>query len=68
MPPELMQRAARAQRPGRPLLGPAAATVDDPASLLDAGPLYAGMCVARISELRPAGELVRALAAAATAA
>lgn len=64
MPVALIQRAARAQRPGMPLLGPAAATVDDPVSLLDAGPLYAGECVARIDDLRPAGDLVRALAGA----
>ena len=64
MPVALIQRAARAQRPGMPLLGPAAATVDDPSSLVDAGPLYAGQCVARIGELRPAAELVRTLAGA----
>lgn len=68
MPVALVQRAARAQRPGMPLLGPAAATVDDPASLLDAGPLYAGECVARIGDLRPAGDLLRALAGAPPAA
>jgi nitronate monooxygenase len=62
VPPALIQRAARAQRPGMPLLGPAAATVDDPTSLVDAGPLYAGQCVARIGDLRPAAELVRTLA------
>ena len=64
MPVGLTQRAARSQRPGMPLLGPAAATVDDPDSLLDAGPLYAGECVARIDELRAAGDLLRALAGA----
>jgi NAD(P)H-dependent flavin oxidoreductase YrpB (nitropropane dioxygenase family) len=62
MPVAVIQRAARSQRPGMPLLGPAAATVDDPASLLDSGPLYAGECVARIQRLLPAGEVVRALA------
>lgn len=62
MPVGLTQRAARSQRPTMPLLGPAAATVDDPDSLLDAGPLYAGECVARIDGLRPAGDLLRALA------
>lgn len=62
MPVSLIQRAAASQRPGMPMLGPAAATVDDPDSLLDAGPLYAGECVSRIRELRPARELVRALA------
>jgi nitronate monooxygenase len=63
MPVALIQRAARSQRPGMPLLGPLAATVDDPASLLDSGPLYAGECVARIQRLLPAADLVRALTA-----
>ena len=64
LPVSMVQRTARSQRPGMPLLGPAAATVDDPASLLDAGPLYAGECVARIDGVRPAAELVRELAGA----
>jgi nitronate monooxygenase len=62
LPMELVQRTARAQRPGAPLLAPVAATVDDPESLVDAGPLYAGETVARIDALRPAAEVVRALA------
>ena len=62
MPVSLIQRAARSQRPGMPLLGPAAATEDDPPSLLDSGPLYSGRCVARIEELLGAGEVVRRLA------
>jgi hypothetical protein len=45
-----------------PMLGPAAPTVDDPASLLDAGPLYAGECVARIHDIRAAGDIVAELA------
>jgi NAD(P)H-dependent flavin oxidoreductase YrpB (nitropropane dioxygenase family) len=61
-PRALLQRVSRMQVPGVPLLGPAAATVDDPASLLDSGPLYAGVCVARIVDLRSAGELVHELA------
>jgi nitronate monooxygenase len=64
MPIAVIQRANNAQRPGMPLLGPAAATVDGPASLLEAGPLYAGETVARINDVRPAGDLVRALAGA----
>jgi nitronate monooxygenase len=64
LPVALIQRAAHAQRPGTPLLGPAAATVDDPVSLLDSGPLYAGECVARIQGLLPAAEVVRRLAGA----
>jgi nitronate monooxygenase len=61
-PVSLIQQAARAQRPGMPLLGPAAATVTDPPSLLDAGPLYAGQCVARIHDIRAASEIVAELA------
>ena len=64
LPIAVMQRASRAQRPGTPLLGPAAPTTHDPDSLVDAGPLYAGRCVARIDALRPAAELVRELAGA----
>jgi NAD(P)H-dependent flavin oxidoreductase YrpB (nitropropane dioxygenase family) len=63
-PVAMVQRAARTQRPGMPMLGPAAPTAGDPESLVDAGPLYAGECVARIAEVRPAAELVRSLAGA----
>jgi NAD(P)H-dependent flavin oxidoreductase YrpB (nitropropane dioxygenase family) len=61
-PVSVVQRTARQQRPGMPLLGPAAATVDDPVSLLDSGPLYAGVGVARIHDIRPAAEIVAELA------
>jgi nitronate monooxygenase len=61
LPLSAMPLAARWQRPVIPLFGPAAPTVDDPDSLVDAGPLYAGQCVARISDVRPAAELVRTL-------
>ena len=44
--------------------GPPAAGRGRPAGLVEAGPLYAGETVARIGELRPAGELTRELAAA----
>jgi NAD(P)H-dependent flavin oxidoreductase YrpB (nitropropane dioxygenase family) len=54
-------RLAAMQRPGWPIFGPVGATVDGPANLLDAGPLYAGESVARIRDIRPAGELVREL-------
>lgn len=63
-PVALVQRTARWQRPGMPLLGPAAATVADPESLLDSGPLYAGECVARIPDIRPAGDIVAELGGA----
>jgi NAD(P)H-dependent flavin oxidoreductase YrpB (nitropropane dioxygenase family) len=55
---------ARQQRPDRPLLGPLAAAKGGPPNLLDSGPLYAGESVARIHDLRPAGELVGDLASA----
>lgn len=61
MPPTLQARIARAQRPGSHLLSPLGPTDDGPANLLDAGPLYAGETVARIDEVKPAAELVRAL-------
>jgi nitronate monooxygenase len=56
-------RLAATQKPSRPLFGPAAAIVDGPSNLIDAGPLYAGQCVDRISDIRSAGELVTELAA-----
>jgi nitronate monooxygenase len=54
-------RVAATQRPGRPFFGPAAAIDTGPGNLVDAGPLYAGECVARIDDIRPAAELVGAL-------
>jgi NAD(P)H-dependent flavin oxidoreductase YrpB (nitropropane dioxygenase family) len=54
-------RLAATQKSSRPMFGPAAATVDGPPNLIEAGPLYAGECVNRISDIRPAGELVREL-------
>jgi nitronate monooxygenase len=62
MPARLQARIARAQRPGSRLLSPLGPLDDGPANLLDAGPLYAGESVARIADVRPAGELVRDLA------
>jgi nitronate monooxygenase len=55
-------RLASIQSPRRPLFSPVPPTAGGPASLVDAGPLYAGETVARIHELRPAGELVAELA------
>jgi nitronate monooxygenase len=63
VPIAVQLRLAAAQRPGRPFFGPAAATADGPETLVDAGPLYAGECIARIRDVRPAAELVRDLAA-----
>ncbi len=62
-PAPLQLRMAATQRPGRPLFGPAAATSQAPENLIEAGPLYAGQSVARIEDVRPAAELVDALAA-----
>lgn len=61
MPGALQARMIRAQRPGSRLLTPAPATDDGPETLVDAGALYAGESVARIADVRPAAELVRAL-------
>lgn len=58
MPVPLQLRLAGTQQPTRPLFGPAAAVAGGPASLVDAGPLYAGECVDEISDVRPAGQLV----------
>jgi nitronate monooxygenase len=63
VPARMQARLAATQTPSRPIFGPAPASVDGPASLVEAGPLYAGECVARIGDIRPAGELVRELAA-----
>jgi NAD(P)H-dependent flavin oxidoreductase YrpB (nitropropane dioxygenase family) len=61
-PPSLQLRMIRAQRPGSRLLSPAGPTDDAPATLVDAGALYAGESVARIEEIKPAAELVGLLA------
>ena len=52
----------RAQRPSSPLLSPQPPTAGGPDGLLESGPLYAGETVARIGDVRPAGELTRELA------
>ena len=62
VPVGMQARLAATQAPGRPMFGPAAATADGPPNLIEAGPLYAGECVSRIADIRPAGELVRELA------
>jgi len=62
VPMRLQSRLAAAQTSGRPLFGPAVATAGGPPNLVEAGPLYAGESVARITDVRPAGELVRDLA------
>ena len=52
-----------AQRVGLPFLTPLSVTVDRPESQVEAGALYAGETVARISDIAAAGPLTRALAA-----
>lgn len=52
----------RRQSAALPLLSPQAVTAGLPARLLDVTPLYAGESVARIHDIRPAGELTRELA------
>jgi NAD(P)H-dependent flavin oxidoreductase YrpB (nitropropane dioxygenase family) len=61
LPAGLQSRAIIAQRPSQPFLGPQPPTDDGPANLLDSGPLYAGMNVTRITDIRPAAELVKTL-------
>ncbi len=61
MPAGVQDRIARAQRPTGRLLSPAPVTDEDAAALLDASALYAGETVARLNDVRPAGELVAAL-------
>lgn len=61
IPTGVQARAITAQRPSQPLLGPQPPTDDGPANLLDSGPLYAGLNVTRVTDVRPAAELVKAL-------
>jgi nitronate monooxygenase len=63
VPISMQARISATQRPSRPMFGPVAATVDGPPNLIKAGPLYAGKCIDRIADIRPAGETVLALAA-----
>jgi nitronate monooxygenase len=60
-PPALQLRMMRAQRPGSRLLSPAGPVDDGPATLVDAGALYAGETVARIGDVGPAGDIAREL-------
>ena len=62
VPVPLQFRLAATQHPSRPIFGPAAATVHGPPNLIDAGPLYAGECIERIHDIRPAAQVVRDLA------
>lgn len=55
------RRLALAQHPSSRLLTPFGPTDDGPSNLVDSGPLYAGKTVGRIDDVRPAGDLVKAL-------
>jgi NAD(P)H-dependent flavin oxidoreductase YrpB (nitropropane dioxygenase family) len=57
-PAAIQARLARAQKPDSYLLTPLGATDDGFAGLVDAGPLYMGQTVERISEILPAAEIV----------
>jgi NAD(P)H-dependent flavin oxidoreductase YrpB (nitropropane dioxygenase family) len=61
IPTAVQDRAITTQRPSQPFLGPQPPTDDGPANLVDSGPLYAGMNVALITDIRPAAELVGTL-------
>jgi nitronate monooxygenase len=58
IPEWLQDRGLAVQRPALPFLAPPMALDDGPPSLLDSGPLYAGANVARISDIRPATQIV----------
>jgi NAD(P)H-dependent flavin oxidoreductase YrpB (nitropropane dioxygenase family) len=62
VPLAFMPRVAALQRPRLGLFTPQPPSAGLPDSLLDAGALYAGETVARIDDVRPAGELVTELA------
>jgi NAD(P)H-dependent flavin oxidoreductase YrpB (nitropropane dioxygenase family) len=62
LPMSLAARLAGVQTARLPLFGPFAPLVGSPAEMVDVAPLYAGETVARIEEIRPAGQLVRDLA------
>ena len=62
LPGSLQDMAVKCQRANVPFLSPLPPADTAPSNLLDSGPLYAGETVARIHDIRPAGELVRELA------
>jgi nitronate monooxygenase len=61
IPTAVQDRTITTRRASQPLLGPQPPTDDGPANLLDSGPLYAGINVARLTDIRPAAELVKTL-------
>jgi nitronate monooxygenase len=61
VPVALQDRVLAIQRPSLPFLAPPMALDDGPPSVLDSGPLYAGANVTRISDIRPATQIVNSL-------
>lgn len=62
LPSRWQTRLGAGARPGIPFYGPASPLVGEGDERLDVAPLYAGETVRRIADVRPAAELVRALA------
>jgi nitronate monooxygenase len=62
MPESAQNHAVRTQLPGLPLLMAQPPTDDGPAAVVENRPLYAGTNVGRITDIRPAAELVSLLA------
>lgn len=58
LPDAIQARALTGQRASRPFFGPQPPTDDGPAGLVDSGPLYAGVNVRQITDIRPAAQLV----------
>ena len=61
LPESVQRRLIARQRPGGHLLTPQVATDDRPATLVTAGPLYAGETVTRIHAVLPAAQIVASL-------
>lgn len=61
VPESVQQRLVDRQRAGSRLLTPQAATDDDPATLVEGGPLYAGETVTRIDTVLSAAQIVASL-------
>jgi nitronate monooxygenase len=62
LPESVQESTVGLQHPAIPLFGPLAPTADRSEELVRSGPLYSGESVKRIHDIRPAGEVTRALA------
>jgi NAD(P)H-dependent flavin oxidoreductase YrpB (nitropropane dioxygenase family) len=62
LPVAAVRRTAQLQRPSLPFYGPTSPLEEDGEGMVDAAPLFAGECVARIGAVEPAAELTRRLA------